>query len=193
MRRLHLSWPFECYLQAFICVFTCVNHLHNTYISLCVCVCVLFRTAVIMTHTLTGFMELMDHGIVSWENLSSVFIEKVLYLLLSDSQVYFVTFVFSDDNCTSFLPPVLSDCQLRQRQGDRCIDSAGVLGHPGEHGSEQPKPLSAGQTGSHYGEAYRSPPGVSIQNNKTQIWTLLEDSHTFVEYLKDAATFAWYE
>uniref|UniRef100_A0A669D1I9 Engulfment and cell motility 3 n=1 Tax=Oreochromis niloticus TaxID=8128 RepID=A0A669D1I9_ORENI len=32
---------------------------------------------VIMTHTLTGFMELMDHGIVSWENLSSVFIKKI--------------------------------------------------------------------------------------------------------------------
>uniref|UniRef100_A0A8C1Z1Z3 Engulfment and cell motility 3 n=1 Tax=Cyprinus carpio TaxID=7962 RepID=A0A8C1Z1Z3_CYPCA len=31
----------------------------------------------IMTHTLTAFMELMDHGIVSWENLSSVFIKKV--------------------------------------------------------------------------------------------------------------------
>lgn len=35
-----------------------------------------------MTHTLTSFMELMDHGIVSWENLSSVFIKKVLYLPL---------------------------------------------------------------------------------------------------------------
>ncbi|MEQ2201794.1 hypothetical protein XENOCAPTIV_018225, partial [Xenoophorus captivus] len=34
----------------------------------------------IMTHTLTGFMELMDHGIVSWENLSAVFIKKVHYL-----------------------------------------------------------------------------------------------------------------
>uniref|UniRef100_A0A665TTT2 Engulfment and cell motility protein 3-like n=1 Tax=Echeneis naucrates TaxID=173247 RepID=A0A665TTT2_ECHNA len=32
---------------------------------------------VIMTHTLTGFMELMDHGIVSWENLSTVFIKKI--------------------------------------------------------------------------------------------------------------------
>uniref|UniRef100_A0A667XY39 Engulfment and cell motility 3 n=1 Tax=Myripristis murdjan TaxID=586833 RepID=A0A667XY39_9TELE len=32
---------------------------------------------VIMTHTLTSFMELMDHGIVSWENLSSVFIKKI--------------------------------------------------------------------------------------------------------------------
>ncbi|KAL0968541.1 hypothetical protein UPYG_G00268190 [Umbra pygmaea] len=31
----------------------------------------------IVTHTLTGFMELMDHGIVSWENLSSVFIKKI--------------------------------------------------------------------------------------------------------------------
>lgn len=36
-----------------------------------------------MTHTLTAFMELMDHGIVSWENLSSVFIKKVLHLPLS--------------------------------------------------------------------------------------------------------------
>lgn len=35
-----------------------------------------------MTHTLTSFMELMDHGIVSWENLSTVFIKKVLYLPL---------------------------------------------------------------------------------------------------------------
>lgn len=35
----------------------------------------------IMTHTLTAFMELMDHGIVSWENLSSVFIKKVLFCL----------------------------------------------------------------------------------------------------------------
>ncbi|TRY54536.1 hypothetical protein DNTS_033402 [Danionella cerebrum] len=31
----------------------------------------------IMTHTLTAFMELMDHGIVSWENLSSVFTKKI--------------------------------------------------------------------------------------------------------------------
>uniref|UniRef100_A0A6Q2WSM0 ELMO domain-containing protein n=1 Tax=Esox lucius TaxID=8010 RepID=A0A6Q2WSM0_ESOLU len=31
----------------------------------------------IMTHTLTGFMELMDHGIVSWENLSAEFIKKI--------------------------------------------------------------------------------------------------------------------
>ncbi|KAJ8417892.1 hypothetical protein AAFF_G00227350 [Aldrovandia affinis] len=31
----------------------------------------------VMTYTLTGFMELMDHGIVSWENLSSVFIKKI--------------------------------------------------------------------------------------------------------------------
>uniref|UniRef100_A0A8C9YJN3 Engulfment and cell motility 3 n=1 Tax=Sander lucioperca TaxID=283035 RepID=A0A8C9YJN3_SANLU len=36
-----------------------------------------YLSNVIMTHTLTGFMELMDHGIVSWENLSSVFIKKI--------------------------------------------------------------------------------------------------------------------
>lgn len=35
------------------------------------------RSNVIMTHTLTAFMQLMDHGIVSWENLSSIFIKKV--------------------------------------------------------------------------------------------------------------------
>uniref|UniRef100_A0A8C7R8C8 Engulfment and cell motility 3 n=1 Tax=Oncorhynchus mykiss TaxID=8022 RepID=A0A8C7R8C8_ONCMY len=40
--------------------------------------CVLsVRAPLIMTHTLTGFMELMDHGIVSWENLSAVFIKKI--------------------------------------------------------------------------------------------------------------------
>nr|XP_006641453.1 PREDICTED: engulfment and cell motility protein 3 isoform X1 [Lepisosteus oculatus] len=32
---------------------------------------------IIMAHTLKGFMELMDHGIVSWENLSTVFIRKI--------------------------------------------------------------------------------------------------------------------
>uniref|UniRef100_A0A671N8A5 Engulfment and cell motility protein 3-like n=1 Tax=Sinocyclocheilus anshuiensis TaxID=1608454 RepID=A0A671N8A5_9TELE len=37
----------------------------------------LCRAPLIMTHTLTAFMELMDHGIVSWENLSSVFIKKI--------------------------------------------------------------------------------------------------------------------
>ncbi|CAB1313556.1 unnamed protein product, partial [Coregonus sp. 'balchen'] len=36
----------------------------------------------IMTYTLTGFMELMDHGIVSWENLSAVFIKKVSLAIL---------------------------------------------------------------------------------------------------------------
>uniref|UniRef100_A0AAR2KSL0 ELMO domain-containing protein n=1 Tax=Pygocentrus nattereri TaxID=42514 RepID=A0AAR2KSL0_PYGNA len=34
----------------------------------------------VMLHTLTAFMELMDHGIVSWENLSSVFIKKVSFV-----------------------------------------------------------------------------------------------------------------
>ncbi|CAL8291694.1 unnamed protein product [Boreogadus saida] len=35
----------------------------------------------IMTHTLTSFFELMDHQIVSWENLSSVFIKKIASLV----------------------------------------------------------------------------------------------------------------
>lgn len=41
--------------------------------------CSLHRSSMIMTHTLTAFMQLMDHGIVSWENLSSVFIKKVFH------------------------------------------------------------------------------------------------------------------
>ncbi|KAK7891145.1 hypothetical protein WMY93_023108 [Mugilogobius chulae] len=35
------------------------------------------ESSVIMTHTLTAFMELMDHGIVSWENLSTIFIKRI--------------------------------------------------------------------------------------------------------------------
>lgn len=45
------------------------------------CYCSSSRAPLIMTHTLTAFMELMDHGIVSWENLSSVFITKVNHSL----------------------------------------------------------------------------------------------------------------
>lgn len=80
-----------------------------------------------MTHTLTGFMELMDHGIVSWENLSSVFIKKVLYMLLSLCLLLCVRFrFFTHCGCYSprlpslfrFLLPLLSDCQLCQRQAD---------------------------------------------------------------------------
>ncbi|XP_049340470.1 engulfment and cell motility protein 3 isoform X3 [Astyanax mexicanus] len=37
---------------------------------------------IVMIHTLTAFVELMDHGIVSWENLSSVFIKKELFSYL---------------------------------------------------------------------------------------------------------------
>lgn len=47
-----------------------------------------------MTHTLTAFMELMDHGIVSWENLSFIFIKKVLYLLLPCWLVDFIFYFF---------------------------------------------------------------------------------------------------
>lgn len=66
---------------------------------------------------------------------------------------------FSHTSC-GFLVP-FPDCRLRQRQTHRCLDTAGVLGHPGEHGAEQPRPFPAGQTGNNYGKAHRSPPGVS--------------------------------
>lgn len=65
-----------------------------------------------MTHTLTGFMELMDHGIVSWENLSSIFIKKVVQLLLF---LFFLSCTFVDVNYFLRLFFLLSDRQLRQR------------------------------------------------------------------------------
>lgn len=143
------------------------------WVQICKCIfwCVSFRSNVIMTHTLTGFMELMDHGIVSWENLSSVFIKKVphmplLYILPHPSHILFY---FSNPL------PLLSDCQLRQRQADRCLNTAGVLGHPGEHGIEQPQPLPAGQAGSDNGEAHCSPPGVSDR----KLWN--DGSHSFLD------------
>lgn len=124
-----------------------------------------FRNNLIMTHTLTGFMELMDHGIVSWENLSSIFIKKVVQLLLF---LFFLRFIFIDVKYFLLLFVLLSDRQLRQRHGDRWINSAGVPGHPGEHGTEQPQPVRTGQTGSHHGETYCSLTGVS-----TKTWEYL--------------------
>lgn len=128
--------------------------------NLCALVSSSCRNNLIMTHTLTGFMELMDHGIVSWENLSSIFIKKVVQLLLF---LFFLRFIFIDVKYFLLSFVLLSDRQLRQRQGDRWIDSAGVPGHPGEHGTEQPQPVRTGQTGSHHGETYRSLTGVSAK------------------------------
>lgn len=122
-----------------------------------------------MTHTLTAFMQLMDHGIVSWENLSSVFIKKVLDRRPScrraTGQFRAVALRFFFPPNVPLLPP---DCQLCQRQGDGRLHTAGVAGHPGEHGAEQQQPLPAGQTGSHHGEARRSPAGVS-SGSKVQV------------------------
>uniref|UniRef100_A0A665TG06 Engulfment and cell motility protein 3-like n=1 Tax=Echeneis naucrates TaxID=173247 RepID=A0A665TG06_ECHNA len=57
-----------------------VEDSHELVLRVGVTACIPFSdrlSNVIMTHTLTGFMELMDHGIVSWENLSTVFIKKI--------------------------------------------------------------------------------------------------------------------
>ena len=44
----------------------------------CVCVCVLSRSfGDLLSFTLTAFVELMDHGIVSWDTFSVAFIKKV--------------------------------------------------------------------------------------------------------------------
>lgn len=61
-----------------------------------------------------------------------------------------------------------SDRRLCERQVDGRLDTAGVLGHPGEHGAQQPQPFPAGQTGNHHGEAHCSPAGVSsLSRNKS--------------------------
>lgn len=47
-----------------------------------------------MTHTLTAFMELMDHGIVSWENISPVFIKKVSLFVASSLSGFVFNLLF---------------------------------------------------------------------------------------------------
>lgn len=84
-----------------------------------------------MTHTLTAFMELMDHGIVSWENLSSIFIKKVLNLSLFNLFFSLLKLPFPCHTSRSS-----SDCRFCQRQTHGRLHTAGVLGHPGEHGAE---------------------------------------------------------
>lgn len=139
------------------------------------------RSNLIMTHTLTAFMQLMDHGIVSWENLSSIFIKKV-----SARQPPSASPLWTQTRHCAFLfwrsrrpppslsapPRPLSDCQLCQRQAHGCLHTAGVARHPGEHGAEQPQPLPAGQTGNHHGEAGRSPAGVSVGSAEDVWWIL---------------------
>ncbi|KAF3854490.1 hypothetical protein F7725_022545 [Dissostichus mawsoni] len=63
----------------------------------------------IMTHTLTGFMELMDHGIVSWENLSCVFIKKVRSVSVVLSESFSLTVVTLS---LTLLPSVLHSFQI---------------------------------------------------------------------------------
>lgn len=55
-------------------------------------------------------MELMDHGIVSWENLSSVFIKKVLYLPLS--LCHFIFFYLTLATFTLTFPTLFLSSQI---------------------------------------------------------------------------------
>lgn len=61
-----------------------------------------------MTHTLTAFMELMDHGIVSWENLSSVFIKKVPDLLFPSWKLMFLPSLSPTSCCPHCFPRSLA-------------------------------------------------------------------------------------
>ncbi|CAF98894.1 unnamed protein product [Tetraodon nigroviridis] len=123
------------------------------------CCCVCCRSNVIMTHTLTAFMELMDHGIVSWENLSSTFIKKVLSQRSSRS---LMKSVLSLSHAPSFFACLVSPQiagYVNAKPTDASIQQV-FLGHPGEHGAEQFRPFPAGQAGSNDGEAHRPPAGV---------------------------------
>lgn len=63
-----------------------------------------FSSSEVLAHALKAFMELMDHGIVSWENLSAVFIKKVHG---SFFHVIYICIMYSalvcDDVCDSVL------------------------------------------------------------------------------------------
>ena len=51
-------------------------------VCVCVCVCLSRSFGDLLSFTLTAFVELMDHGIVSWDTFSVAFIKKVSLLLL---------------------------------------------------------------------------------------------------------------
>lgn len=60
----------------------CESHLLETILLWCVCVCSRVRVLScsfgdLLSFTLTAFVELMDHGIVSWDTFSVAFIKKV--------------------------------------------------------------------------------------------------------------------
>lgn len=60
-----------------LCNYTLVYWREDSY-GVCVCVCVLSCSfGDLLSFTLTAFVELMDHGIVSWDTFSVAFIKKV--------------------------------------------------------------------------------------------------------------------
>lgn len=129
-----------------------------------VCVCVLSCSfGDLLSFTLTAFVELMDHGIVSWDTFSVAFIKKV-----SPEKCLLIQNWENERRCVfttqagSLTPsaPSLADRQLREQVCHGHSRAAAVLGHPGVHGAQQSGPLLQGGTRDHHRPAHPSSSGV---------------------------------
>lgn len=74
----------HCYILTSIHSFREVSYRMSLSLFVCVCVCARVRAVScsfgdLLSFTLTAFVELMDHGIVSWDTFSVAFIKKVTF------------------------------------------------------------------------------------------------------------------
>lgn len=133
-----------------------------------------FSFGEMLAFTLTAFLELMDHSIVSWDLISLSFIKQVIII------TYIVIWLcilpcFELLGLASFLllhpcfrtgfiittPAAVSDRWLREPADGGRVHPAALPGHPGEHGAQQPQPLPPGGARDHRGTAHRAPASVS--------------------------------
>lgn len=59
------------------------------------------------------------------------------------------------------VPSLGLDCRVCEPAHGGCVNPSEVPGHSGEHGLEQPEPVSEDSRGNHRGTAHLTPPGVS--------------------------------
>lgn len=115
-----------------------------------------FSFGEMLAFTLTAFLELMDHGIVSWDLISLSFIKQVI----NGSIVWFDLY-FSQWMSSCWTLSTVLDRRLREPADGGRVYPAALAGHPGEHGAEQPQPLPPGGARDHRGTAHRAPASVS--------------------------------